>query len=42
MADSDQFIALNFSPLEEQAMRDEARAFYQQMSTRRSVREFSP
>jgi nitroreductase len=37
----DAFIPLDFSPLEEQAMQQQAESFYLQMSKRRSVRDFS-
>ena len=41
MAKADGFIPLDFSPLEEQAMQQQAESFYLQMSKRRSVRDFS-
>ena len=41
MAKADAFIPLDFSPLEEQAMQQQAESFYLQMSKRRSVRDFS-
>ena len=41
MAKADEFISLDFSPLEEQAMQQQAESFYLQMSKRRSVRDFS-
>ena len=42
MAQSDAFIPLDFSAQEEAAMQQQASAFYQLMSKRRSVRDFSP
>ena len=42
MARSDAFIPLDFSAQEEAAMQQQASAFYQLMSKRRSVRDFSP
>ena len=42
MAQSDAFIPLDFSAQEEAAMQQQAKSFYQQMSKRRSVRDFSP
>lgn len=42
MAQSDAFIPLDFSTQEEAAMQQQASAFYQLMSKRRSVRDFSP
>ena len=41
MAKADAFIPLDFSPLVEQVMQARAQAFYQQMTKRRSVRDFS-
>ena len=41
MAKADGFIPLDFSPLEEQAMQQQAESFYLQMAKRRSVRDFS-
>ena len=41
MAKADAFIPLDFSPMEEQAMQQQAESFYLQMSKRRSVRDFS-
>ncbi len=41
MAKADAFIPLDFSPLEEQAMQQQAESFYLQMAKRRSVRDFS-
>ncbi|MBT4832344.1 MAG: nitroreductase family protein [Porticoccaceae bacterium] len=41
MAKSDAFIPLNFSLQEEVSMQQQAREFYQLMSKRRSVRDFS-
>lgn len=41
MAKTDAFIPLNFAAQDEQAMVQAARAFYQQMASRRSVRDFS-
>ena len=41
MAKSDAFIPLNFSLQEEASMQQQAREFYQLMSKRRSVRDFS-
>ena len=41
MATSDNFIPLDFSIQEEAAMQESAKAFYQLMAKRRSVREFS-
>ena len=41
MAQSDAFIPLDFSAQEEAAMQQQASAFYQLMSKRRSVRDFS-
>tara|TARA_B110000037_G_scaffold107631_1_gene124783 strand:+ start:1578 stop:2246 length:669 start_codon:yes stop_codon:yes gene_type:complete len=41
MAKTDAFIPLDFSPMEEQAMQQQAESFYLQMSKRRSVRDFS-
>jgi iodotyrosine deiodinase len=41
MAKADGFIPLDFSPLEEQAMQQQAESCYLQMSKRRSVRDFS-
>ena len=41
MADSDGFIALDFTTLDETDMQAAAAAFYAEMSTRRSVRDFS-
>ena len=41
MAESEGFIPLNFRSLDDKSMQDEARAFYQLMSRRRTVREFS-
>ncbi len=41
MADSNDFIPLNFSVQEQQDMEQSAKLFYQQLSTRRSVRDFS-
>jgi len=41
MAKADTFIPLDFSPMEEQAMQQQAESFYLQMSKRRSVRDFS-
>ncbi len=41
MANSDAFIPLDFSPQEEAAMQQKASDFYQLMSKRRSVRDFS-
>jgi len=42
MADSKGFIPLNFLVQEPHHMEQSAEAFYQQMATRRSVRDFSP
>jgi len=42
MAQSDAFTPLDFSAQEEAAMQQQASAFYQLMSKRRSVRDFSP
>ncbi|MGB1869312.1 MAG: nitroreductase family protein, partial [Porticoccaceae bacterium] len=41
MAKSNAFIPLEFSPQEEVVMQQQAKAFYQLMSKRRSVRDFS-
>ena len=41
MAESNAFIPLNFSVQEQQDMQVAAEAFYKQMATRRSVRDFS-
>ncbi|MDB9804822.1 nitroreductase family protein [Porticoccaceae bacterium] len=41
MAKADGFIPLDFSPLEEQAMQQQAESCFLQMSKRRSVRDFS-
>lgn len=41
MANSEAFVPLDFSPQEEVAMQQQARDFYQLMSKRRSVRDFS-
>ena len=41
MAKADVFIPLDFSPMEEHAMQQQAESFYLQMSKRRSVRHFS-
>ncbi len=41
MADSDGFIALDFNRVDEADMQTAAAAFYAEMSTRRSVRDFS-
>jgi iodotyrosine deiodinase len=42
MAESKGFIPLNFAVQEPEHMERAAQAFYQQMATRRSVRDFSP
>jgi len=41
MADSKGFIPLNFAVQDPHQMQQSAQAFYQQMATRRSVRDFS-
>ena len=41
MAKADAFIPLDFSPMEEQAMQQQAESFYLQLAKRRSVRDFS-
>ncbi|MBN8429923.1 nitroreductase family protein [Microbulbifer salipaludis] len=41
MANSEQFLPLEFEPLDDAAKIERARAFYQLMQRRRSVREFS-